>query len=162
IWRVKLSGLAQQRNPVRLVASTRREINQNYSPDGKNIVFMSNRTGQLFQIWVCDSEGLNQVQITTAGTECGLPRWSPDGQQIAYNERIGHVTVVSTVTAQGGPPRRLTTGAFDDSVPSWSRDGEWVYFSSNRSGTPQLWKMRLRGGEAVQVTWNGGWLATES
>jgi serine/threonine protein kinase/Tol biopolymer transport system component len=160
IWRVKLSGLAQERNPVRLVASTRRDINQSYSPDGKKIAFMSNRTGK-FQIWVCDSEGRNQVPITE-GTDCGLPRWSPDGQQIAYNELLGPVTVVSTVSAQGGPPRRLTTGAFDEAVPSWSRDGEWVYFSSPRSGTYQLWKMRLRSGAAVQVTWHGGSLATES
>jgi Tol biopolymer transport system component len=160
IWRIKLSGLAQERNPFRLVASTRWEGNQNYSPDGKRIVFASNRTGK-FQIWVCDREGRNQVQLTD-GIDCGCPHWSPDGQQIVYNDRLGGTSVVAIVSAQGDLHRRLTTGAFEEGIPSWSRDGEWVYFRSTRSGTPQLWKMRTGGGAAVQVTWHSGLLALES
>jgi Tol biopolymer transport system component len=160
IWRVKLSGVAQERAPTRLIASTRIDANQDYSPDGKKIVFASNRTGK-FQIWVCDSEGLNPVKLTD-GSYCGCPRWSPDGQQIAFNDRVGSNGATCLVSAQGGPPQRLTTGEFDEGIPSWSRDGEWVYFFSTRSGTPQLWKMRPRGGAAVQVTWHGGWLPVES
>jgi serine/threonine protein kinase len=159
IWRVKLSGLAQEQVPIRLIASTRIDVNQNYSPDGKKIVFASNRTGK-FQIWVCDSDGQNPVKLTE-GAYCGCPRWSPDGQQIAYNDWFGN-GATWLVSAQGGPPRRLTTGEFDEGIPSWSRDGAWLYFFSTRSGTPQLWKMRTRGDAAVQVTWHGGWLATES
>jgi len=44
----------------------------------------------------------------------------------------------------------------------WSRDGRFVYFVSTRSGTPQIWKVPAAGGEAVQITRNGGFSAHES
>jgi Tol biopolymer transport system component len=47
-------------------------------------------------------------------------------------------------------------------TPSWSRDGHWIYFASNRSGKYQVWKMPAKGGEASQVTQQGGYAAFES
>ena len=47
-------------------------------------------------------------------------------------------------------------------VPSWSRDGKWVYFASDRSGQVQVWKIPTSGGQAVQVTRKGGYVAFES
>src|SRR5262249_61160257 len=61
-----------------------------------------------------------------------------------------------------GSPRRLTTEPFENNVPSWSRDGRWIYFASNRSGTGQIWKMPAEGGQAAQVTKQGGFAALES
>src|SRR5262249_5154571 len=42
-----------------------------------------------------------------------------------------------------------------DFLPSWSADGQWIYFTSDRTGPPQLWKMPSTGGEATQVTRGG-------
>ena len=69
-----------------------------------------------------------------------------------------------TVAASGGKIRRITSHAAADSVPSFSRDGKWLYFSSNRSGTFQIWKIPVSGGDgdAVQLTHNGGYVAFES
>jgi Tol biopolymer transport system component len=47
-------------------------------------------------------------------------------------------------------------------VPTWSRDGKWVYFTSDRSGEYQVWKMPAQGGAPVQVTRGGGFYALES
>jgi Tol biopolymer transport system component len=47
-------------------------------------------------------------------------------------------------------------------VPSWSRDGRWIYFTSDRSGHYEVWKMPRDGGEAVQVTRAGGYATFES
>ncbi|MBE0711591.1 MAG: PD40 domain-containing protein, partial [Candidatus Aminicenantes bacterium] len=44
----------------------------------------------------------------------------------------------------------------------WSRDGKWIYFYSDRSGRDQIYKIPAGGGEAVQVTKNGGLDAFES
>src|SRR6185369_6204743 len=63
---------------------------------------------------------------------------------------------------EGGLPRRLTTDSSDDVVPSWSKDGRWIYFSSNRSGNPQVWKAPVEGGNAVQLTEQGGFTPFES
>jgi hypothetical protein len=66
------------------------------------------------------------------------------------------------VDAAGGQPRRLTPLPTDESVPGWSRDGKWVYFRSNRTGRNEIWKAPFEGGEARQVTFNGGYIGQES
>jgi len=56
----------------------------------------------------------------------------------------------------------LTTDPADHFVPSWSRDGNWIYFASTRSGRYEVWKAPAGGGEAIEVTRNGGFAALES
>jgi dipeptidyl aminopeptidase/acylaminoacyl peptidase len=48
--------------------------------------------------------------------------------------------------------RRLTQNAVNDSSPRWSSDGKSLYFLSLRSGSSQVWRLQLAGGEATQVT----------
>ena len=56
----------------------------------------------------------------------------------------------------------MTTDSANDVNPIWSRDGRWIYFESARSGETQIWKMPATGGEAVQVSRNGGGAPRES
>src|SRR5215813_10979450 len=63
---------------------------------------------------------------------------------------------IYVVSAEGGQPRRLTTDPAEDIVPSWSRDGRRIYFTSNRSGRLQIWKMPAGEGDAAQMTRQGG------
>ena len=49
-----------------------------------------------------------------------------------------------------------------DTFPNWSQDGRSLYFSSDRSGREQIWKMPAAGGPAVQITRNGGTEPIES
>ena len=92
----------------------------------------------------------------------GSPRWSPDGQAIAFDWTTEGHRDVYIVSVEGGKPTRLTTETSSDVRPSWSRDGRWVYFGSNRSGAWQVWKVPSTGGQAVQVTKRGGREALES
>ena len=132
------------------------------SPDGKRIVFGSARSG-MAEIWVCDSDGSNLLKLTQVGRPVsGAPRWSPDGRYIAFDSRPDEQSDIFVIGANGGTPRRLTESPANDEVPSWSRDGRWIYFASNRTGTFQVWKMPVQGGDAVQVTKQGGFLAFES
>jgi Tol biopolymer transport system component len=165
IWRMELADAASQRDqqspPLSklaklLISSTRADASPEFSPDGKRIVFASNRSGSS-EIWVADSTGEHPVQLTTFNRGfAGSPRWSPDGRQIAFDARAADSADIYVISAEGGQPRRLTTDPAEDVVPSWSRDGNWIYFSSKRSGSPQIWRMPAAGGQAIQVTSQGG------
>lgn len=59
-------------------------------------------------------------------------------------------------------PRRITAEPSDEHAPSWSRDGRWIYFGSDRAGMRQIWRAAFAGGQAEQITQNGGSVAFES
>ncbi len=162
-WRVPgPHGKTSSGTPQRLIWAARFNAEAAYSSDGKRIAFSSDRFGTL-EIWVCDSDGQNPVQLTSLGrANPGSPRWSPDGRQIAFDARPEGNPDIFIISSEGGSPRRLTSGPADNIVPTWSRDGKWVYFTSNRSGTDQLWKVPVEGGQPVQVTQHGGITAVES
>ena len=88
------------------------------------------------------------------------------GLRTASGSFLDHVAAGSddiyVINARGGRLARLTNDSSDDKGPSYSRDGKWIYFSSNRSGEPQIWKIPAEGGSAVQVTAKGGILPSES
>jgi Tol biopolymer transport system component len=163
IWRFAIAGPAtNSARPLKLIGSSRGEDSPQFSPDGQKIAFTSNRSGN-DEIWVCQSDGSNAIQLTSFGTSyTGSPRWSPDGQQIAFDSRSTGQADIFVISANGGAPRRLTTEPSTDVVPSWSRDGQWIYFCSNRGGDLEIWKMPAAGGPAAQVTKQGGFEAVES
>jgi Tol biopolymer transport system component/predicted Ser/Thr protein kinase len=162
IWRLEVPGLHGEISPPKkLIASTRTDSEAQFSPDGKRIVFASDRAGSR-EIWICDGDGSNAVQLTSMGGYCGSPRWSPDGERIAFESNVDRQWEIYVIGAIGGKPKRLTNNPAYDSEPNWSRDGKWIYFASNRSGESQLWKMSADGGEAIQVTRKGGAMALES
>jgi Tol biopolymer transport system component/DNA-binding winged helix-turn-helix (wHTH) protein len=162
IWRIDGPRSTHKAAPVELVASTRRDENPRLSADSKQIAFESNRSGSP-EIWLCDSEGSDPIQLTSfAGPATGNPRFSPDGRQIAFDSRVDGAAEIYLVNPAGSKPRQLTDTAFNNIAPSWSKDGQWIYFGSDRTGTWQVWKTSVEGGEAVQVTKNGGYEALES
>jgi Tol biopolymer transport system component len=160
IWRLEVSVAP----PAPVIASTRTDTSPKFSPDGKRIVFGSDRSGYL-EIWVSSSDGSNATQLTTlASSRSGSPSWSPDSQKIVFDSLASGNNDIWTISAEGGSPKRLTMEPSNDARPSWSRDGRWIYFRSDRSGAIQIWKIPSMEPykPAVQVTRNGGYDAIES
>jgi Tol biopolymer transport system component len=161
IWRVSTT---KGSSPQRLIASTHDDHYPESSPDGRLIVFESNRSGNE-EIWMCDIGGSNPVPLTSMGSaaKTAHPRWSPDGRRIAFDSAPQAQRDIYVLNLDGGSePRRLTTELSHDVRPSWSKDGRWIYFGSSRTGRMEIWKVPSDGGTAVQVTRNGGHEAFES
>lgn len=86
------------------------------------------------------------------------PRLSPDARRVAYVLREVDYPANRASTGiwlqpiEGGAARRLTAPGSNASSPRWAVDGSRLYFLSNRSGSNQLWRLDLAGGEAQPVT----------
>ena len=170
IWRLDLRrGRGTGEAQTRFIASTRLNGSPRFSPDDQQVVFASERSGS-FEIWLADNRGGNLLRLTSLGKDGtpGSPRWSPDGKTIAFDfirSHEGSTGDIYVVSASGGLPRPVTKASSDDVTPSWSRDGRWIYFSSNRSGQMEVWKVAPEGEDrasARQVTRRGGFAPTES
>jgi serine/threonine protein kinase/Tol biopolymer transport system component len=164
VWRVNLKDEKHFLGPPIRVFSARGFIRRpNFSPDGKKVVFESDRLGYS-DIWYCDSDGSNCAQLTSIHGVSGTARWSPDGHTIAFESVSQQFYEVYVVEVPGGQPHLVPTfpGA-DNLAPNWSRDGLWIYFgSTHESGPFQIWKVPFKGGPPVQVTRNGGTFGIES
>jgi dipeptidyl aminopeptidase/acylaminoacyl peptidase len=79
IWLAPTAG----GEPRPLTSTTRRDRHPRWSPDGKQILFESKRSGEN-QLWVIAIDGGEARQLTTIATEASTGIWSPDGSQIAF------------------------------------------------------------------------------
>lgn len=156
VWSVRSSDGG---DPVQLTQDAADDRYPALSPDGKRIVFRSDRGGDP-DIWVMDSDGSNAVDLT-AGTGLweSAPAWSPDGRRIAF-ERVGlpgdpdvDATVATTdeiwtMAADGSSQRRLTDNAAHDEGPGWSPDGTQIVFTSAREEPRgDIWLMAADGSQ---------------
>ena len=88
------------------------------------------------------------------------PQLSPDGHYIAFVLRETDIEAnrgrtgiwLLDLTQKGATPRRLTQSEANDSSPRWAPDSRTIYFLSARSGSSQVWRLTLSGGDAERVT----------
>jgi eukaryotic-like serine/threonine-protein kinase len=93
-----------------------------FSKDGQRMAYASFPEGML---WDSRTDGSDRHELTFAPMESGLPRWSPDGQAVAFAGRMpGARWHIYMVPAEGGDPQALTQGDSDDADPTWSPDGQ--------------------------------------
>jgi serine/threonine protein kinase/Tol biopolymer transport system component len=159
LYALRLGG-----SPSPLVQSTFPELQPQYSPEGRQIAFVSGWGGHGTDIWLASANGSKVTRLTRGpGRGQGYPGWSPDGQSIVFDSQAedGRVTVW-TIGVDGSGLRQITHGPGDDILPSWSRDGRFIYFATNRTGRHEIWRVPAGGGSEGQVSRDGGRFALES
>ena len=117
----------------------------------------------LGDIWVASESGGEAVRLTVNKARDQFPRFSPDGQWIAFSSNREGNYDVFVVAASGGEPRQLTFHTADDHVVGWTPDGKRIIFSSLRGNgvfptVATLWEVPLEGGieRPIETDW-GAW-----
>jgi hypothetical protein len=90
-------------------------------------------------------------KITQGTASSYFHAWSPDSHTIAFTRGSAGKADIFAIAITGGMEVRLTSDTVNDG-PDYSPDGKLVYFDSARSGSTQIWRMRVDGSEAEQVT----------
>lgn len=96
------------------------------------------------QLWKIDVKSGERRMISDGGAL--QPHYSPRQQRIVYWSRpskIGQRESIWTIPADGGDAVAVTDGTTIDTNPVWSPDGKFVYFSSNRGGSVNIWRVAI-------------------
>ncbi|MDA2937054.1 hypothetical protein MYX75_02170, partial [Acidobacteria bacterium AH-259-A15] len=142
IWVQQVAG----GGPIRVTNHEADDLEPNFSPDGSQIAFRSQREGG--GIYVISALGGDARLITKGGRN---PRFSPDGKRVAYwvGPEFWHTGDLYVVASTGGPPRELQQGR----SPIWSPDGKHLLFVQRLGSAPESnwWVRPLDGGEAIRT-----------
>lgn len=144
-----------------------------YSPDGRTIVFTSDRSG-IDNLWLMDADGGNRRQLTKLDDHLPTnPMWMPDGEYIVAKRHVrttrslggGEIWLFHREGGSGVKLRDRVHVEADQNEPYPSRDGRWVYYSFsgpfdyNRDphrGIFQISRIDRRTGQVEPVTRGSG------
>lgn len=149
------------RNPQSLLVSTAPIMSPAWSPDGRQIAYVSFEKKRA-QIFTVDVETGKRRLLTDFPGINGAPAWSPDGRQLAVVLSKGGNPKIYTVDLTSGAMKQVTFGDAIDTEPRFSPDGLSMLFTSGRGGSPQVYKLTLASGAIARMTFEGNYNAKAS
>jgi len=150
--RGEIFTIATERGDVSRVteSSGSRETNPQWSPDGKWIAFISDKSGR-DEVWICDTEGKNLRKISDSDTEKGAIEWAPDSKSLLYtasDHNLYHFTLDSNQTQV-----IASSEVANIADPQFSPDGKWVsYTKRDKDLRPHVFVNAISGGQERRIT----------
>lgn len=149
IWVMDADGT----NPKQLTDNTLVESRPVFSPDGKKIVY-ARRFGQTvpageirqLDVYVMNVKGSEPTRLTTSLGNDNNPRFSPDGEKIAFESTRDGNSDIYVMNPDGTGQTSLIPGPdSNEQFPAFSPDGEQLAFSSDRDGNEEIYVTDLNG-----------------
>ena len=123
-----------------------------WSPDGSEIAFVSDRTGS-GQIFVMSAvDGSDQVQLTKDIGQNQHPSWSPDGNRIAFASILTGNYEIYVMNADGSGQTRITNKSGNNDHLDWSPDGVKIAFRSDSDGNSEIYVVNADGSFLTNIT----------
>jgi tricorn protease len=153
----ELFTIATDQGDVRRLTQTPgvRETQPQWSPDGKRIAFVSDKSGRE-EVWVCDEDGSNLKQISESDSQKGQLAWAPDSKAILYTgsdkklSRYDFTTETTKALASGDV---IGFGGGAVTNPQWSPDGKWVSYTKAGSNLlPHVYIIPASSGPERRIT----------
>ncbi len=152
IYRMNADGSRQ----TRLTNNAADDYTCAWSPDGSQIVFVSERDGNP-EVYVMNAYGDGQKRLTNNTVDDVYPEWSPDGSEIVFASRRdddGDLEIY-VMNKDGTGVTQLTFNTFNDSHPSWSPNGSYIAFASDRDGVlTEIYRMNADGSAQTRLTYD--------
>ena len=141
-----------------LLESNHPIMSPSWSPDAKELVYVSFETGRP-AIFRQKLSNANREQLTNFKGLNGAPSWSPDGRKLALVLSKDGNPEIYTFDLRSHKFARHTNHFAIDTESCWSPDSKFLIFTSDRGGSPQVYKLELKTGKVNRLTFHGAYNA---
>jgi TolB protein len=130
-----------------------------WSPDGRNLAYVSFEN-RMAEVYVQTLRSGERRKVSSRAGVNGAPSWSPDGRMLSVTLSRGEGNLdIYTLDLGSQVLNRLTDQRSIETESSWAPDGRAIYFTSDRAGGPQVYRVSPQGGSAQRVTFEGSYNA---
>lgn len=126
-----------------------------YSPDGRQIAFVSDKDGPP-RVYVMGLSDVKPRLVTRRNRENTSPSWSPDGKKLAYSAKVDGVRQIWIYDFATDEEVALTTGEGNKENPSWAPNSFHLVYNTESEESCELYLAHLNGAEPIQILKTAG------
>jgi TolB protein len=152
-------------NEQTILASNEPIISPAWSPDGGKVAYVTFEQRKPIVMVQSLATGTRTIVASEKGNN-SAPAWSSDGKKLAVTLTKDGGSQLYVVNADGSSccgdkakekPIRLSSSLGIDTEPAFSPDGKFIVFTSDRGGTPQIYRVSASGGDPQRMTFGGNY-----
>ncbi|MDV6340350.1 Tol-Pal system beta propeller repeat protein TolB [Nitrosomonas sp. Is24] len=146
-------------NAQSIIEYTEPIISPAWSPDGKQLAYVSFENKKPI-VYVQTLATRERRAVASFKGSNSAPSWSPDGKRLAVVLTGQGGSQIFLVNADGSGLQRLSRSSGIDTEPNFSPDGRYILFTSDRGGSPQVYRMAVgnsESGNAERLTFEGSY-----